>query len=215
MATDDRSATPAPADRRGDRRRRAILAAAADVATAEGLEGLSIGRLAREVGLSKSGVAAHFASKQDLQLHAVERAAAGYDRQVMARDAEPGLPRARALMEAWIDHVEGIEYRGGCFFAATGAEFGARPGPVRDRVAHYTGSWIRILERELRTAARLGELAAEADPRLLAFQLHAFVQEANLRRTLLDDDGAFDDARALLAHVLEQARPAPTRGDER
>lgn len=205
---------PSRPERQGERRRRTILEAAADVATAEGLEGLSIGRLAGEVGLSKSGLAAHFASKQDLQLHAVESAAAGYDQHVWARDAEPGLERARALMAAWIDHVEHVPYRGGCFFAATGAEFAARPGPVRDAVAEYTAAWIRTLERELRTAVGLRELRDGTDPRLLAFQLHGLVQEANLRRTLLDDDAAFDDARALLAQVLDDARSAPDQEGE-
>jgi len=206
---------PSERDRHGERRRRTILAAAADVATAEGLEGLSLGRLAREVGLSKSGVAAHFASKEDLQLHVVARAAAEYERRLLARDAEPGLARATALMEAWIDAIEHVEYRGGCFFAATGAEFGARRGPVRDLVAHHTRAWIRILERELRTAVRLGELAADRDPRLLAFHLHALVQEANLRRSLLDDDDAFDDARALLERALDDARPRTSHQGEK
>ncbi len=194
----------------GDRRRRQILAAAADVASAEGLEGLSIGRLAREVGMSKSGVASHFESKQDLQLLAVEEAAAGYESRVLHADVEPGLERALALMGAWIEHVETVAYRGGCFFAATGAEFASRPGAVRDRIARHTRSLIRALERELRTAVRTGELAPSCEPRLLAFQLHALVQEANLRRTLLDEPGAFDDARALVARAFERAAPPTT-----
>lgn len=219
MPRSDAASPPPAPEGAGARRRRAILDAATDVATAEGLEGLSIGRLAREVGLSKSGVAAHFASKRDLQLHAVARAAEAYERELFAaaREGEPGLPRVRAMMEAWIDHVEGVDYRGGCFFAATGAEFGARPGAVRDLVARHTASWIRALEREIRTATRLGELRPGTDDRLLAFQLHALVQEANLRRTLLDDAGAFDDARALLGACLTAAgRPdarAPVPGE--
>jgi len=209
------ASTPADAAPAGERRRRAILAAAADVATAEGLEGLSIGRLAREVGLSKSGVAAHFASKEDLQLHVVAAAAAGYQRHVLTPplEAEPGLERVRAMMAGWIDYVEHVEYRGGCFFAAAGADFAARPGPVRDAIARHTAAWIRVLEREIRTATRLGELVSDTGERRLAFQLHGLVQEANLRRTLLDDDEAFDDARALLAASLVAAtNPAP-RGE--
>ncbi len=193
-------------ERHGDRRRRTILAAAADLATAEGLEGLSIARLARAVGLSKGGVVAHFPSKEELQLEVIEAAAEAYDHRVWSRDAEPGLARTEALMAAWIDFIDGIEYRGGCFFAAAAAEFGARPGAVRDAIARHTEGWTRILERELRTALRQGELREGCDPRLLAFQLHSLVQEANQRRTLLGDEGAFDDARALLASLLANAR---------
>lgn len=206
----DVAPTGPPADaRHGERRRQTILATARDAGTAWGLEGLSIGRLAAEVGMSKSGVAAHFASKEALQLAAVESAAQGYARHVIApvHELEPGIARVRALMEAWADYVDGIEYRGGCFFAATGAEFAARPGPVRDRVAEHTRTLIRTLEREIRTAVRVGELAADTDPRRLAFQLHGLVQEANLRRTLLDDPEAFDDARALVAETLAHASP--------
>jgi hypothetical protein len=114
------------------------------------------------------------------------------------------------MMEAWLDHIEAVPYRAGCFFAAAGAAFAGRPGSVRDRVAFHTRRWIRALEAEARLAARLGELRADVDGRRLAFQLHALVQEANLRRQLLDDDDAFEDARALLADVLDGAtRPAP------
>ena len=201
----------------GERRRSDILETAADLGTAEGLEGLSIGRLAHEVGMSKSGVAAHFDSKQALQLAAVESAAAGYDAEVLAppRAAEPGVARLQALMEAWIDHVEHVPYRGGCFFAATGNEFAARPGPVRERIAEHTAAFIDALEREARLAARLGELREGTDPRLLVFQLHALVQEANLRRRLLDDEGAFDDARALLGAALRDARAPEPMGEPR
>jgi len=198
------------------RRRREIAAAAADVSTAEGLEGLSIAALARAVGLSKSGVAAHFDSKQALQLAAVDTAAADYERALLApaAAAEPGLPRLRRMMEAWIDHIASVPYRAGCFFAAAGSAFAGRPGPVRDRVALHTRRWVEALEEQARLASRLGELRAEADPRRLAFQLHALVQEANLRRQLLDDERAFDDARAALAAVLADATHAPeTEGD--
>jgi AcrR family transcriptional regulator len=213
----DRSAIPIR-ESHGQRRRRAILESAADVSTGEGLEGLSIGRLAGEVGLSKSGVATYFESKQDLQLAAVETAAWGYDQNVLAppRAAEPGLARLELLMSAWIDHVDGISYRGGCFFAAAGNEFAGRPGPVRDRVAAHTASFGEALEREARLAKRLGELRDRVDPRLLVFQLHALVQEANLRRGLLDDEGAFDDARAVTAQLLRDASHDPKQeGDSR
>lgn len=167
--------------------------------------------------MSKSGVAAHFDSKQDLQLAAIETAARGYDEQVLSppRSAEPGLERLEQLMTAWIAHVDGIGYRGGCFFAAAGNELAVRPGPVRDRIAAATARLTDALEREARLALRLGELRDDVDPRLLVFQLHALVQEANLRRRLLDDGGAFDDARALTTAVLRGARTPTHQGDSR
>lgn len=200
-----------PTRSHGERRRGRILAVAADVSTAEGLDGLSIGRLAQEVGMSKSGVAAHFDSKESLQLQAVETAAAGYDEHVFApqRSVAAGLPRLRRLMEAWIDHVETIPYRGGCFFAAAGNELAARPGPVRDRVAAHTRALIEALGSEAELAQRLGEIRSDVEPRLLVFELHALVQEANLRRGLLDDEGAFDAARALLFQRLAAVATGP------
>ncbi len=188
----------------GQRQRARILEAAADVSTAEGLEGLSIGRLAREVGMSKSGVAGHFESKQALQLATIETAASNYNDRILARprSAEPGLPRLRRMLAAWIDHIDDIPYRGGCFFAATGNEFAARPGRIRVQVAHYTQVWIDALEAEAQLAVRLGELRPAVDVRLLVFKLHGFVQEANLRRRLLEIEGAFEDARRLVAECL-------------
>ena len=205
---------PEPEQRHGERRRRQILAAAMDVSSAEGLEGLSIGRLAREVGLSKSGLAAHFVSKQALQLATVEAAAAGYERHVIEppRRAEAGLARLEAMMEAWIAYIDEIEYRGGCFFAAAANEFGSQPGPVRDRVATYTKRWMDLLEAEARTAVRQREILPDTDPRQLAFALHAFVQEANLCRRLLGDERAFERARGCVADTLARVRldsPAP------
>lgn len=195
----------------GQRRRASILEAAADVSTAEGLEGLSIGRLAREVGMSKSGVAGHFESKQALQLATIETAASNYNDQILVRprSAQPGLPRLQRMLEAWIDHIDGIPYRGGCFFAAVGNEFATRPGPIRVQVARCTQIWIDALEAEAQLAQRLGELRPEVDVRLLVFELHGFVQEANLRRRLLEGEGAFDDARVLVAECLASNAATP------
>lgn len=203
---------PKTAPTHGQQRRARILEAAADIGTAEGLEGLSIGRLAREVGMSKSGVAAHFESKEALQLATVEVAASGYDERILAepRSAQPGLPRLRRMLEAWIQHIDEISYRGGCFFASTGNEFAVRSGKVRARVAHYTQVWIDALEAEAQLAVRLGELRPEVDVRRLVFTLHSFVQEANLRRRLLDDEHAFEDARALTAECLASNSVEPS-----
>lgn len=202
-----------PNESHGSRRRREILAAAADLSTAEGLEGLSFSRIAEEVGLTKAGVAAHFESKEALQLAVVDAAAALYAAPLVAatRSSEPGLPRLRALALAWIGHLEAIDYRGGCFFGSAGLAFAGRPGPVHDAIADHTRSFLRMLEEQSRLAERLGELSPDISPDVLVFQIHALAQEANLRRELLDTADAFAQARhalwALLAHASSAENP--------
>lgn len=203
-----------PETSHGERRRIEILAAALDLSTALGLDGLSFSALAKEVRLTKAGVAAHFASKQELQLAVIDAAADAYRRPLDAAALahEPGLARLHALMLAWFDHLDAIAYRGGCFFAAAGNDFAGRPGPVRSAVARQTSWLIRSLDEQAKLAARLGELAADASPEVLAFQLHALAQEANLRRELLDEQDAFATARRALDQVLARsAAPSLSR----
>ncbi len=195
-----------PRESHGERRRREIVEAAADLSTAEGLAGLSFGRLAEEVGLTRAGVAAHFDSKQALQLAVVEEAARRYAAPLAgALGSEPGLPRLRALAHAWLDLLDAVAYRGGCFFAAAGHDFGGRPGPVREALARHTRHFLRSLEEQARLAARLGELRQGTRPETLAFTVHALAQEANLRRELLDEDEAFTLARRALDELLGAA----------
>lgn len=181
-----------------------ILSVAVDIASAEGLEGLTIGRLARETGMSKSGLFAHFGSKQELQLAAVDRASAIFIEKVI----EPtlgrvaGLPRLYAMQSRWIDYVEDDTFRGGCFFAAASAEFDGRPGPVRERIASLTRYWRELLETEVARARDLGHVDSTTDPVLLAFQLHAFLQEANWAYQLFDDQKAFEQARSATEKLL-------------
>jgi len=195
----------------GARRRREILDAAADLSTSEGLESLSFSRIAAEVGLTKAGVAAHFDSKEALQLAVVEAAAASYAQPLVdaAKSSEPGLPRLRALALAWFGHLETVDYRGGCFFGSAGLAFAGRPGPVRDAIADHTRSFLGLLEEQARLAKRLGELARGVRPDVLAFQIHALAQEANLRRELLDIEEAFEEAGAALTDLLSRTARAP------
>lgn len=181
-----------------------------DLATMEGLEGVSLQRLADELGMSKSGVIGHFASKEDLQLRTVEAAAERYREEVMERaaDREAGLERLRALLEGWIAQVEARTPVGGCFFWAASAEFDGRPGPVRELLVALMERFVGLLEAEVHTAQRTGELRADVEPAQLAFELHAVAQEANWARQLLGREDAFERARAAVARLLEASRPA-------
>lgn len=197
-----------------------ILAAAIDLSSAEGLSSLSIGGLASAVGMSKSGLFAHFGSKEELQLACVAQAERDFERGVLgaAAPAELGLPRLRALVTAWFDYLEGLDHRGGCFFDAASSEFGSRPGAVRDRLARVCGRWREQLAEQAQLAVRLGELRPDVDPDTLAFQLHAYAGEANWARELLAEDDAFTRAR-LAAHATLEAATAraavtETRGTE-
>lgn len=191
----------------GERRRHEILETAVDLGSAQGLSSLTIGRLAEATGMSRSGLFAHFGSKEDLQLATVRAAQADFEAKVRAsaRDAEPGFDRLQALFFAWLDYVEHIGFRGGCFFAMTSSEFASQPGAVRDLLAALSLAWIRDLVVEARTAVRQGELCPDADPEQLVFRLHAFMQEANWARELLGDASAFERARTAARETLDAA----------
>jgi AcrR family transcriptional regulator len=198
-------ALPMPKTRSGETRQW-ILERAMDLASVEGLEGVSIGRLAQSLEMSKSGVIGHFASKQDLQLATVEAARRRFETEVVdGLRAEPGIERLRAMAERWICYVEGEHFSGGCFFWAASAEFDGRPGPVRDRLAELTASWLDSIEAEARLAQRLAEIVDSEDPAQLAFELHAYVQEANWAFQLLRRSDAFMRARRAVADRIARA----------
>ena len=190
--------------RRAEVTRTEILKRAVDIASAEGLEGLSIGRLAAELSMSKTGIFAHFGSKEDLQAATIDAAKDVFVKEVvgLALTVPPGLERLSALLHAWLSYVERSVFRGGCFFAAASAEFDSRPGRIRDKVAELTRAWVVGLEDAVREAQALGQLAAKVDPRQLVFELHAYVQEANWAFKLFDDAAAFARARAAIARRL-------------
>jgi AcrR family transcriptional regulator len=194
--------------------RRIILEMAMNMASVEGLEGLSIGRLAQRLGMSKSGVIGHFASKEDLQLHTVEAARTRFEQEVLGDiEAEPGIAMLSARINRWIDYVAGDHFSGGCFFWAASAEFDGRPGPVRDRIASLTEAWFHLLRDEVHLAKRLGEIREDIDPTQLAFELHAFVQEANWAWQLLSHRDAFDRARTAVESRLARAANVPAPSD--
>jgi AcrR family transcriptional regulator len=191
--------TPTPSRRRadGERSRQAIVEEAARLATVEGLEGLSIGRLASAVGMSKSGLYAHFKSKLELQLATIETADTVFRSEVVdpGLAAPAGTARVLALCDAFLSHVERRTFPGGCFFAAVAAEMNVRPGPVRDRIGEFVGGWMGAIEGGIREAQALGEISAEVDPTQLAFETNAMLIGANLAFPLFGDPGILERAR--------------------
>ena len=187
--------------------RQLILRKALDLASVEGLEGVTIGRLGDAVSMSKSGLFAHFGSKEDLQMAIVEAAADAFDREVLAHipAAEVGLQRLTHFATSWLRYLERGPFRGGCFFSAIAAEVDDRPGRIRDRVIALTGGWVDILEKEAAAAQDAGELDPAADPAQLAFEIHAFVQEANWAFQLHGDAQAFRRASRAIRRSIDAA----------
>jgi AcrR family transcriptional regulator len=184
---------------KGERTREAILDEAARLATVDGLEGLSIGKLAEATGMSKSGLYAHFGSKLDLQLATIEAARQTFADEVLvpALRSPKGIERLLAACEAFLSHVERRIFPGGCFFAAAAVDVGTRPGPLHDAILAQRLDWLKLLERLAREAAELGQLNSTTDPAQLAFELQALLVAANTSYILQGDPCAFD--RALTA----------------
>ena len=184
-----------------------ILRVAVDIASAEGLEGISIGRLATEMSMSKTGIFAHFGSKEQLQLATLDTAKQIFVEQVVqsALQKPRGVPRLMTMLENWLGYVERIVFRGGCFFAAASAEFDSRPGVVRDQIAELTRSWLAALQEEIAVAVLSKELTRSIEPAQLAFELHAYVQEANWAFKLFNDESAFARARRAIHSRLASA----------
>jgi AcrR family transcriptional regulator len=194
---------------KGQRTRNSILEVAAALATEEGLDPLSIGRLAEATGMSKSGLFAHFGSKEELQLATVEYAAKLFVAEVIdpARSAPNGMARIWALCDHMIGYSERQVFPGGCFFAATSFEYNNRPGPVRDRIEEMIRSWLSYLEHAVEQAQEAGELDPNASAREISFQLDAFAQASNAQYQLFRDPQVFDDARRAIQERLESLRP--------
>lgn len=223
-----RASTGAPTDGRvlrGERTRASILDCAVDLASVEGLERLSIGRLATELGVSKSGLFAHFGSKESLQLAtvaaAVDRYVDSVVRPVLAAPA--GRARLELLCDRWLEYSRSRVFPGGCFFYGTSAEFDARPGAVRDALAAAQLEWTQFLVRLIEQTRRLGGLDPQADAEQLAFELRALLEAANQLSVLHDDDTGYERARAAITarlrgpastpHVAPDRAPGPSTSD--
>jgi AcrR family transcriptional regulator len=178
--------------------RAAILERAVDLASTEGLEGLTIGRLASELRMSKSGLFAHFGSKEELQLATLESAAGRLLAEVIvpAQHEPEGAPRLRAYGERFIDYLERKVFAGGCFWAAAASEFDDRPGVVRDAVRAGVCAWLGELERQ----ATIGGFE---DPAGVAFEIYSLGLGANTYSRLLDDRLVFARARTTITRLLD------------
>lgn len=195
----------------GERTHAAILEVATKLASVDGLEGLTIGRLADALEVSKSGVYAHFGSKEQLQLETIDAARAIFEREVIApaQKAPAGLGRLEALCEAYLSYVERLVFPGGCFFASLLAEMDARSGAAHELVQGGERQWLGMLQGLAADAQRRGEIADDADLEQLAFELDAYLELANYHFVLFRDPMVIERARQAVVRVLERRGPRP------
>jgi AcrR family transcriptional regulator len=191
----------------GERSRTAILNEAARLATVEGISGLSLSRLAEAVGMSKSGLFAHFGSKEELQLATVETANEIFDHQVLqpAAVATTGLERLRQLLDAYLRYVESGTFPGGCFFASVLVEVSMQPGAVRDRLLAFLEDWLGRLESAIRQAQREGDIKKAEDAGQLAFELEAALLLANTQFSVMQSAEPIKRGRRAIERRLEEA----------
>ena len=201
---------PPPRVSKGQLSRETILLTAARLATTSGLVGLSIGELAEAVGMSKSGLYAHFQSKEELELATIETAVGIFDREILqpGLNAPPGLQRLRLLFEGFLDHLERRVFPGGCFFAAAAAELDTRPGPARDRIVAILHDWLTLLGGCLVDARKLGEIDRRSDLDQATFEIEALLVAANFLFVINDDRSSLDRARTGFQSLLRRLSPA-------
>jgi AcrR family transcriptional regulator len=208
------SATPTPARptgtplQKGLQTRATIIEAALGLASQMGLEGLSIGALAEVTGMSKSGVFAHFGSREELQISVIREYHARFEDEVFfPAIAEPrGLPRLRALFERWVRRVS-VELDSGCIYISGAVEFDDRPGPVRDALASMIRAWHDALERAIRLAVQAGDLRADTDTEQMLFEIHGLILALHHDARFMRRRGVLDRARAGFERIVDHFRP--------
>ncbi len=194
--------------RKGERTRGAILDGALRLASELGLEGLTLGRLADELELSKSGLFAHFASKENLQIQTLERAAERFAEVVVrpALEAPPGEKRLRVLFERWLEWPRRVRQPGGCVFISAAVELDDRPGPARDRLVELQREWRATIARIVRRAQEAGDFRRDLDPDQLAFEIQGIGLVWQESARLLRDPRALERTRAAFERLVEDAR---------
>jgi AcrR family transcriptional regulator len=193
-----------PHPSKGQASRATILLTAAKLATTRGLDGLSIGDLAAAVGMSKSGLYAHFKSKEELELATIDMAAAIFDQEVLqpAARAHAGTERLGALVDAFLSHLERRVFPGGCFFASVASELDTRPGLARDRVAQVLDHWQSLLMQCILDAQASGAIDPQADVAQAAFEIQAMLLAGNYQFVMTNDPVWLSQARKGVEHVL-------------
>jgi AcrR family transcriptional regulator len=193
---------------KGERTRDAILDRSVSLASQVGLAGLTIGRLAEELDLSKSGLFAHFRSKEAMQVQTLERAAERFIEVVVkpALAAPRGEPRLRALFERWLRWPQAVPQPGGCIFVAAAVELDDRPGPARDRLVELQKDWLDVIAGAVRTAIGAGHLDREVDPEQFAFEMYGIMLVCHQAARLLGDPKAVERARRAFDALLAAGR---------
>ena len=183
--------------------RASAVDAAIDLASVEGLGGITIGRLASELAMSKSGLIGRFGDKETMQRAVLEAAVERFTEAVWipARRSEPGLPRLEAIIDAWIVYVRD-GFPGGCFVTTASVEYDARPGPLHDDVAAAVRRWLAVLEAEARHARDTGDLPADRDPADVAFELHSLASGGGVAGRLIGDAAALDRIRTAMRRAI-------------
>jgi len=184
--------------------RATTVQAAVDLASVEGLEGLTIGRLAGQLRMSKSGLIGRFGDKEAMQRAVLESAVERFTAAVWlpARGAEPGIARLEAIVDAWIVHLRSDVFPGGCFVTTASVEYDARPGPLHDDVEAAVRRWLGVLEAEARLAVAAGDLAPDRDPVEVAFELHSLASGGGVAARLLGDPAGLDRTRAAMRRAI-------------
>ncbi len=184
--------------------RAGAIETAIDLASVEGLEGITIGRLAGTLQMSKSGLIGRFGDKQALQRAVLDAAIERFTAAVWepASRSAPGLPRLEAIIDAWIAHLRDGVFPGGCFVTTASVEYDARPGPLHDDVSRAVRRWLAVLEAEARHAYESGDLAGDRDPADIALELHSLASGGSVVGRLTDDPTALDRTRAAMRRAI-------------
>jgi len=193
--------------------REAIVARAVEVASVDGLEGITIGRLAGDLDMSKAGIVGQFGSKAELQRAALDEASEIFRREVWlpAANEPAGLARLLTICDCWIRHIAGSAFPGGCFWTSASIEYDARGGPLHAQVQEGLRRWRGTLRRDVKAAIASGELPADTDPDQVVFELQGLVMGLNQALQLFGDRRAVGRARRAVRRILDLEEPVAAR----